>query len=637
MMKKLPFALRFILKGLLFLLIFALILTALTLIYLPKWDPEKSEGGQVAGLYKEPDNTLDVIFLGSCNMYSSVSPVLLYEEYGVTGYVLGAPDEEMSSSYYLLKEALKTQKPKAVVVESLFLTMFNTGKRESYNRYVFDYTPPSFNEAAALLELSGRESAQMKKTDPTAPDTLLTFAGYAFPLLRYHGRTDLSAEDLTFFFQNDLSGVYKGGYPIYSYTTNDGNFFDRVDNGTEINEMSLKYVPKIKELCEKHGIPLIFVKSPNYMRWGYDDETTSIVREYVEGLGLPFIDMHKESEAFEEYEYGYQTGRLNVYGVRKFTRLLGKHLTGETGLEPTALSDADKASWDACVKRYYDLAAENGMPLGKGEIAEISSEDGALRVRWNPAEGAESVDLYRAEGHSEEFSKIASGVTGEVFDDAAVENGLGYTYRITVNGGEKNGASSQSVYSIYLARPTEVTAKNENGSIALSWHAAEAIPDGLTVKYNVARRLGGKPYFTPYGTADGETFVNGKTEEGKLHYYRIRAYAEEDGVTYYSKSTIVSAVAQKTPVLTGITAGKSSITIKWNKLTSQKSVQIYRKGPEDGKFLLLDTVDGKKTQYVDKQVEPEKEYLYRIRSVAVQYSVEGKSAISNTLGGKILK
>ena len=32
MMKKLPFALRFILKGLLFLLIFALILTALTLI-----------------------------------------------------------------------------------------------------------------------------------------------------------------------------------------------------------------------------------------------------------------------------------------------------------------------------------------------------------------------------------------------------------------------------------------------------------------------------------------------------------------------------------------------------------------------------------------------------------------------------
>ena len=48
-------------------------------------------------------------------------------------------------------------------------------------------------------------------------------------------------------------------------------------------------------------------------------------------------------------------------------------------------------------------------------------------------------------------------------------------------------------------------------------------------------------------------------------------------------------------------------------------------------------MDGKKTQYVDKQVEPEKEYLYRIRSVAVQYSVEGKSAISNTLGGKILK
>ena len=223
-------AIKLGIRAIAFLLIFLMLLTIFTLIYLPKRDAEETEVGQVAGFYQEPKNTLDVLFLGSCNMYSSVSPVLIYEKYGITGYAFCCPDEEMSTSYYYLREALKTQDLKAVVVESLFLTETNNSRREHYNRFAFDYLPISMNKIALALETSARESEFMKKYDQTAPDKLLTFAGYMFPLLRYHARDDLSRNDLTYFLEDDLYNFYKGGFPQYTYTTNDNNFFNKVFN-----------------------------------------------------------------------------------------------------------------------------------------------------------------------------------------------------------------------------------------------------------------------------------------------------------------------------------------------------------------------------------------------------------------------
>lgn len=56
-----------------FMLIVALLLSIVTMIYLPKWSYD-NEVGQVSGFYQEEKNTIDVIGLGSCNMYSSFSP-----------------------------------------------------------------------------------------------------------------------------------------------------------------------------------------------------------------------------------------------------------------------------------------------------------------------------------------------------------------------------------------------------------------------------------------------------------------------------------------------------------------------------------------------------------------------------------
>ncbi len=63
-------------------------------------------------------NTTDVLFLGPSRIGLGISSDTLWEEYGIAGYVLWGSAQPLWNSYYLLIEALKTQSPKAVVLET---------------------------------------------------------------------------------------------------------------------------------------------------------------------------------------------------------------------------------------------------------------------------------------------------------------------------------------------------------------------------------------------------------------------------------------------------------------------------------------------------------------------------------------
>ena len=619
------------LRAIAFLLIFVTLFTIATFVFLPK-RKYTNETAQPAGFYQEPDNTIDVLFLGSCNMYSSMSPVLMYESHGITGYCFCCPDQEMSTSYYYLKEALKNQDLKAVVLEAFFLTQGNGKKREYYNRFAFDYFPLNANKIELAWKTSQRESVHMAKYDSTAPDALLTFAGYIFPLLRYHGRTDLSWNDVTFFLKEDLYNPLKGGIPQYTYTSNDDNYFSRVYNGNKINAISREYVPMMKALCEEYDIPFIIAKSPNYARWGYDDTYTKVVRDFAAEMDIPFLDfMDERNNTFEIYDYGYQTGRLNVYGVQKFSTIMGDYLTKEFGLQPTVLSEENKAAWDACVTQYYERAAANDCNLYPGQIAQINNQDGSICLRWN-ASDSEIYSIYRCQGKTGEFRLLTDSASGVVYNDTDVLPGQGYSYYIIPNEGSLAGTQSQIAYYVYVDMPKNFTAENINGQIHLNWDETEA-----TSHYRLSRRVGEDFNFSFFSNAEGTYFVNKSVTDGEAYYYRLSSVYEEDGVNYVSMTTNVSMIPQHTPMLSGISTGKNSIKISWSKLTGQDEILIWRRSENEEDFILIDTISGTDTSYTDKTVEVGTSYFYQISSRAEAYGIEGHSDFSNIVGAKILE
>ena len=103
-----------ILKIVAFLLILLMVLTRWNSIFKFKW----GDGiYQVEKFYELPKDSVDLLFVGSSHAIVNFNVGKLYDDYGITSFVFGGAMQPMWNSYYALKEALKTQKPKLIVLE----------------------------------------------------------------------------------------------------------------------------------------------------------------------------------------------------------------------------------------------------------------------------------------------------------------------------------------------------------------------------------------------------------------------------------------------------------------------------------------------------------------------------------------
>ncbi len=62
-----------------------------------------SAGLTVAGLYAEPENSLDVLIFGSSTLRAAFLPKVIWDTQGIASYNLGSPSQDAAISYYLLR------------------------------------------------------------------------------------------------------------------------------------------------------------------------------------------------------------------------------------------------------------------------------------------------------------------------------------------------------------------------------------------------------------------------------------------------------------------------------------------------------------------------------------------------------
>lgn len=513
--------------------LFLAIITVLTMVYLPKFS--ESDGRHMRGFYEEEENSINVLMLGSCNMYSSYSPVIAYEQTGLVSYAYCCPDQEICTAYHYLKEALKTQENiQLVVLESLFLTCEPTAKREYYNRLAVEYLHPSWNKLELIYELGGMESEYMQTMDPTAPGKTLTYAGYLFPLLRYHSREDVSwEEDIAWWWENDNYSVLKGGIPLYSYLNNETLDFPYVLNGEVVRDTSREYFIKIQELCQENGIELLLAKSPNHYRW--DEEAISAIHAFAEERNVPLLDFH-DYDDFLLSDYSTTTGRLNVYGMKKFTEHMCDYIQENYSIRHTPLSPENQARWDECVALFHKTSNKKDMSIDENTIYRIKNEPEGIQLFWNRCLDCGSFDVYRQASGEEAYQKVAT-VEGSTWLDETVQPNTGYRYYVVPTEGQYQGTASNTKYYYFLEAPTNALWQRTDEQISLQWDAAEV--DG----YSLQRKRSDYLNYSSLATlSSGETGY-ADTEElskGSRFEYRLRSMVELEGDTYYSGAVVIS-------------------------------------------------------------------------------------------------
>ena len=280
--------------------------------------------------YRLKRNSVDVLFLGSSHVMSSFNPQVIYDNYGIVSYNLGSEQQSLLTSYYWLREALKYQKPKVVVLDTYLLFLYANAETTALNcseasvRKAFDGMRPSL--------LKWQAARDIQKNDPDQ-DALSFF----FLNMRYHNRWSyLTDTDYTEYTMVDHGGV-KG------FTTlggqNDNVTYTPFDDA-EINkewkedmvELSADYLGRIEELCNQNGIKLILVKIPcsePYRRY-------NTTKEYAESHGLDFYDFN-EKKLYEEIDYDASADLLahpNYHGAEKLSLYMGRVLAEDYGVAP---------------------------------------------------------------------------------------------------------------------------------------------------------------------------------------------------------------------------------------------------------------------------------------------------------------
>ena len=78
----------------------------------------QSRNKSIIKIQKEPEDTIDVLFLGDSLAYTSFSPMQMWSDHGFTSFVGSQAGQKIQESYSMLRTALEKQNPKVVVLET---------------------------------------------------------------------------------------------------------------------------------------------------------------------------------------------------------------------------------------------------------------------------------------------------------------------------------------------------------------------------------------------------------------------------------------------------------------------------------------------------------------------------------------
>lgn len=242
-----------------------------------------------------PKNSIDILFIGSSHSYCAFNTKLFDNKLEVDSYNLGTGSQSIQGSYYAIKEILKKQDIKIVILEGYSLYIEKEGKEKSYanTKNIYDDMKFSLNKLQMAIENFSKRDRLFQMFTTTA----------------YHERWK-EIEYLYFNFNKDMP-LYKGfsGYKFnyvratLNYTLYESNYNTKFRENFPKRNMEL-FEKLAKELKEKN-IKLILVSVPvvprdNFLKSKYSIETDPKIKEIAQKYDVDIINFNDGKDKFEK-------------------------------------------------------------------------------------------------------------------------------------------------------------------------------------------------------------------------------------------------------------------------------------------------------------------------------------------------
>jgi hypothetical protein len=336
--------LKEILRSICFLLIFVLLLSSLSKIFLPKSADSGGNYSRISDFYSQPEDTIDVLFLGASSTLRAVSPLIIWENYGIPSYVLASPVQPPVVIYNKFVEALKYQKPKIVFLDAVpLIDAYDVDKREPFLHSAVD--PMRFSVQKINIALY---VAQNSRTQ--------SFSSYLFPILRYHSRwSELTESD---FVLNQPNGNYyqRGSAVLEGHTLVElqEDFMLPNEDVFTLDPEAVNYYERIISISKENNIDVIIVSFPK-STWSYSRHLA--VEELAQKNNAIYIDYNMpvmmEAVNFDPSKDFYDAGHVRISGAIPISLNIGEYLNSNFDLSDKRL-DPSFSQWNEDALRFNE-------------------------------------------------------------------------------------------------------------------------------------------------------------------------------------------------------------------------------------------------------------------------------------------
>ena len=327
-------------KIILFVIIGTVLFGAAAYVLYPRYDDGVLP---LKNFYKEPSNTVDVMVYGTSHVFSNINPAVMWEEDGIAAYCLSGSMQPMWNTYFMVKESLKYQTPRLIVVDVFSQT------------FTDEYAPA----AVTIKNTFAMKPSKLKREAirTSVPEENRTDYYLGFPL--YHSSYNgLRKKEIASIFGRGAD-IIKGYLPKTGSERLEPPERKAVYEKGAIFEKEKDYLVKILELAEENNIPVLLIAAP-YVCGAEDMRIYNTVSAVSGEYKAAFINYNTIYEKIGlDYSRDFiDREHTNITGGEKITRHLSKYIRNNYDI-PDRRGDALYSSWDEAAELWNAIKNKN--------------------------------------------------------------------------------------------------------------------------------------------------------------------------------------------------------------------------------------------------------------------------------------
>ncbi len=408
---------KILLRIVIFLIIF------LMLFFLIQWcfiNHSDQSYKNIHNFYKQRENFLDAVYIGSSNCFTYWNPAFAWDEYGIAVYSYSANHLLFEGAEYIIRDCIEKQP------DAKFIVNINTLIGDKLDMQEVHHTTSNM-----LLSINRFDF--VKHLCDMGKVSFSERMEYYFPIIRFHNDYTALLPGNLFHKKTEFKG--SSTYEAYLKFVSDisSEYLSSGEIGV-IPEKLKKSTESLLDYCDDKNIEVLFVTVPQ-AESKKEIEIFNAINKLISDRGYKTLNLMEKTDEMNMDKTCdfYNNLHANIHGSRKFTHYVGRYLVDTFGFK-NKKGNENYSDWDDMTEQYlktvapYILDMERDMDKRDFSLASpenLSLEDGVLY--WEKVEGADYYYVYKKEGKTKPWNRISVGIAEGIFVDQAFTEDSIYT------------------------------------------------------------------------------------------------------------------------------------------------------------------------------------------------------------------